>query len=194
MPSVGSRNDAKIFTGRGQVVLNPDSIGVGGTFLGYTETGLRIDFNDEYLAEPSDETGAGSVTMFFVGGDPVITMTLKQWDPQVLAAAFPGRYTNSGDANRIQIPGAIAPGDSMLSHAQRLEFRPDAQVNPTIIAMRAILSGRDGPLEMKTQETRKLSLAFRCYEDTTVANDDPAYPYRTLGIALAANLALPSGS
>lgn len=186
-----ARDRTRILTNRGTLVVNPTAIGEGGSELGFSESGLSVRVNDEYLEEPSDETGAGMATVFYTGGDPLLAITLKEWKDESLAAAFPDRY--DATANRIQIPGTLSPGDSMLSRAVVLEFRPDQPlIHETVIAFKAVFVGRSNPIDMSTQKAKKLDLLFRCLPDDSITSEDDQYAYRSLGIALAAQLSIPS--
>jgi hypothetical protein len=183
------RTRTTIQTGRAQVILTPSSVGTGGTSMGYTEDGVAIEFGDEYIEEPTEETGAGVGHIFFAGGDPKVTFTLKQWDDDVLGLRFPERYSAAND--RIEIPGTLEPGDSMLANAVTLEIRPDVSSYPTVLIRKAILIG-DGrsPTRFRTSETKKMALVFRCLPDDSIDSGNARYPYRTLGVAPAANLTL----
>lgn len=186
---MAARNRTTIQTGRAQIYLAPSGVGSGGTALGYTEDGVAIEWGDEYIEEPSEETGAGVGSIFFAGGDPIVTFTLKQWDDDALALRFPNRYTAAQD--RIEIPGTLNPGDSMLSHAVTLEVRPDVSTYPTVLIRKAILIGQGRePTRFRTNETKKLAMAFRCLEDAAIGSGDGRYPYRVIGVGPAANLTL----
>jgi hypothetical protein len=187
---MAARNRTTIQTGRAQIFLGPSAVGTGGTALGYTEDGITIEWGDEYIEEPTEETGAGVGAIFFAGGDPIVSFTLKQWDDDTLALRFPNRYAAASD--RIELPGTLNPGDSMLSHAKVLEIRPDVSTYPTVLLRQAILIGAPArePTRFRTSETKKLAMAFRCLPDDTIGSGDAKYPYRVLGVAPAANLTL----
>lgn len=186
-----ARDRTKILTNRGQLVVDPSAVGTGGSVLGFSESGLSVFIGDEYIVDPSDDTGAGAATVFYAGGDPILTITLKQWDDAALAAAFPSQYAAAND--RIQIPGSLAPGDSMLDSAVILEFRPDSSAHSTVLALKAVFEGHESqPIPMRTQVSKRVTLRFRCLPDDDVEEGDAQYAYRALGIAPAASLSLPA--
>lgn len=190
-----ARDGTKIVTGSGQLIVNPTGVGQGGQSLGYSDTGLFIVWNDTYVMHTSDDTGMCGVAAFYVGGDPVASIVLKQArTPLVRSTRFFGRYTNADGANRIQLPGDLPPGTSILSNSVILEWRPDNPlVDETVLMRKAILMGdATEPTRFSTLNPELFACSFRCYHDTTIASNDAAYKGRQVQVGLAANLVWPT--
>lgn len=158
-----------------------------GTKLGFSENGYEVAYNDEYLEETSDEEGANTVTVFYIGGSPMASFVLKQWDADVLAARFPGRYNAS--AKTIEFPGTIAPGDSMLANSHVIEFRPLDASNHTLLMRKAILTG-DGlePVLRSSRVSKKLAFTFKALNDESIGDSDDRYEGRAMEEGLAVDL------
>ena len=172
----------------GAVVADEGVVG-NGTAVGYTEEGFALTYNDEYLKEPTEESGTSIRKTFFIGGDPTIDAIFKQWDENVLALRHRGKHTTgaaNSNVNRIEIPGIVAPGGDMESYFQVMELRPDNLKYPTLLIRRGQVFGDAGePTRFRTQETKKVGVTIDCQEDTSAPT-----AYRTLGIDLAQNLSL----
>lgn len=157
------------------------TVGAGGDILGFTVNGVEIEFQDQYVEDAGEEDGATITKIFYNGGSPILRVALKQFDPEVLAARFPGRFDSANQL--IQIPGTLNPGDSMVSQAVTLELRPDSTASSTVLAFLAVLIGRgDEPVRFRTTEPKMVSLEFRLLEDTSITSG-PRVPYRTVGVA-----------
>lgn len=169
--------------------LSGGAVGAGGYSLGFTEAGVEVEVQDQYIEDSGEEDGSTVTKIFFNGGSPIMRTVLKQFDPEVLETRFPGRFSRADQ--RIQIPGTLNPGDNMVDEAVTLELRPDSTHNSAILAFKAVLIGRgDEPTRFRTTEAKQVALEFRCLEDTSIGSGDGRYNYRTLGAGPAYSLSL----
>lgn len=158
-----------------------------GTAVGYTQEGCDITINDEFLDETTDESGVRVVKTFYTGENVQLTSILKQWDADALALRFPGRHSTTGDANRVEIPGTLAPGDDMDPHAEVMALVPDNKLYPTVLIRKGIVKGQGNvPIRFRTQETKRLAILINCMPD----ENHSATNYKSVGIDLAQNLTL----
>lgn len=192
-----SRTRTSIYTSRGELVVTPTNITTGGDALGYTESGIEIEFGDQYIEEPSEETGAAPVTVFWAGNITRMRTVLKEWKDETLKLAFPDQWDNTN--KRIELPSGRTEGDEVLSDGKVLLFRPDNPLStpstgkdPYILAFKAVMVGRPQLLEVRTTRIRKLALEFLLFPDDSILSNDAngRYPYRTLGIGAANKLSV----
>lgn len=188
------RTRSKIFHSRGEMIINPqaldDSVPATELRLGFTESGLEIDFGDFAFLEPNEESGRGPGVAFFAGQDIRMRFVLREWKDETLQARFPSQNVLDAPGHRIEIPGNLAPGDSLLDESVSLLFRPDdATKDPYIWAAKAVLVAAQ-PTVIGTTRSRVLSVEYQLYPDDTLigqAQED----YRTLVIGTAAQITLP---
>lgn len=158
-----------------------------GTSLGYTEEGFDFIPNTEYLKERTEESGVRNIKKFYTGENCQIQCVLKQWDEDTLAAKFPGQHATTNDANRIEIPGQLEPGDPMDAYDKVMALVPDNKAYPTLLIRRGSNGGEsETPIRFRTQETKKVSLLIDCMPDESHSATD----YKTAGCDLAQNLTL----
>ncbi len=191
------RDRTKHFMTRGEFYINPTDLdGTNGQGLGKTISGYEIEFGEQLIEDTDDEDGAEINQIFYAGNQVRIRAVLKTWDPLVLAELFPGQYDVA--AERIEIPGTRAPGDSMLGESVVLVFVPD---NPrliagggkddTLLAFKAIAQHPEGDnVPFANTEIRRVTIEFLCIKDKAILSADGRFNYRTMGIAPRDSLSL----
>ncbi len=191
------RDRTKIFHSRGELIINPqaldDSVPAGELRLGFTESGLEVDFSDFAFLEPNEESGRGPGVAFFAGQDIRMRFVLREFKAETLQARFPSQNEEVPGASgnfRIEIPGNLAPGDSLLDESVSLLFRPDDPTkDPYLWAAKAVLVAAQ-PIIIGTTRSRVLAVEYQLYPDDTLIGQ-PQEDYRTLGIGNAVQIVLP---
>lgn len=163
-----------------------------GTALGYSETGMEVESNEEYTRDPTEETGARVAKWFAAGENVKARIVLKQWDSDAMSARFPGRFSSTSGIARIEFPGALTPGDDMAtSYRKTFVYVPDSFQHPTVLIRKGIVTGvANEPMRFRTQQALKLALEIECDQDDSITSANGRYNYRTVGIDLAQNLTL----
>lgn len=156
-----------------------------GDFLGYTESGVRLELNDSYLEETTEESGANIVKIFETGGSPVLRAVCKQFDRDVLEARFRNRYDQA--TRVLKFPGSGAPGNDWTAQAIVLEFRPDDTRNPTVLARKACIINPDGQdIGLRVAEVTKVPMAWRLLSDDSKADTTT----RVAAVGFAGNIVI----
>jgi len=106
-----------------------------GTKLGFTETGIRLEFLPRYIYHRIEEDGSEPSIKLYGGTFCRIYCTLKNFNTTAINAIFPGL---SGD-NKIVFPGTIKTGRDITGlSTNRLLFVPDDRdSNPICLAQKA---------------------------------------------------------
>lgn len=158
-----------------------------GTSLGYTQEGFDLFVNDEFLKESTEESGTRIIKEFYTGENVQIGCVLKQWDEDAIEARFPGRHSTASDANRIEIPGELTPGDDMEPYLKTMCLVPDNKAYPALLIRKGMNTGQGStPIRFRATETKKLALLIDCLPD----EDHTSTDYETVGVDLLQNLSL----
>lgn len=128
--------------GGGYVYIAPTDLGAGapygGTRLGLVQA-VALKYSLEGAPVTAEEYGGEVVEEIHQVQEVSVSMVMRGWDRDALAAVFPGVSFSAGGDPVIQSPtAAFEPGDLMTSRGQKLLLVPEDPASPGWILYRAI--------------------------------------------------------
>lgn len=190
-----ARNATKILVQPGELIWGASDLSTasphGGTSLGYTADGIRLNHNMAVREILTEETGEAPQEVIYLGGRVTLEATFLQWDDTVIQRLFPN--TSSGSSNEVaEFPGGTAyPGYKLSNTAGVLVFSPtDLTNNKVVLARNAVPIGSPREIVFRTAEPTQLSVLFICLPDTGIASGNARYDSRTVAIGDRGDLSI----
>lgn len=177
---MGSDTVETILRQPGRLCITPTSLAItgafpwGGTSLGMTRDGMELSL-PMGLTPLRGMDRAGAFDWLWVGGEPMITCELYQWDDDVLATLFPTTFSSSGSVAAKRLLAYPGPGRGVLmsAYAVKLLFSPlDTRRGKCVYFPAAVPALEEtARLVLRRKDPMVMPVVFRAGYDTTKASD-----------------------
>lgn len=179
----------KIHWGISEVIVSPTTLTggspYGGTVIGYTESGVELILDEEWIEVRGEESGKKLLDLRYAGTDGSMAFTLKQWDDNTIVRAFPGGLTATGSTSstkNVLIPGTLTLGSSGRDNAILMGIFPLDTTNGKVILARQAIPHLTAAsrLAWKLKDPTLLPITVHCVEDTSISSANARFSSRCI--------------
>ena len=123
-------NITELVRSEGYLYKNPTNLSDPsgyGTQLGYTESGIMEYINPEIFYSNNEEYGNNVWRKFYLGNNAKLLTIFRNFNTDVMGAAFPGQVSNG-----YELMGTRRPGDEVSDLTYKLIFIPSNLSYPCV--------------------------------------------------------------
>ena len=150
-----------------------------GTKLGFASGGIKFDPGYKVMNLYGEEHGEEPEKRIYLGCEPVVKATLRNYNSTALSALFPGISTGAA----LKYPNSIKPGTDIVSvYSNYLLFVPEDQTNNKILLLQKAVANVVAALEFSRNSEVVFNAIFVGFRKTD--DDDGVFYFGDLSGAV----------